>query len=131
MSLDRFPKKPCKHCGQMGHFAYQCRANPRKAMKRVPMKRVGKVTKQWFVTRATWLRNNPPPIDGAYWECYLQIHPWCPVRIDIHTVTLDHVVSRTRDPSLRFTASNLRPACMHCNEMKGSRSLDEVRESVV
>lgn len=127
MSLDRSPKKPCKCCGQMGHYAYQCFANPKKALKRVPVKKVGKQTKQWFITRATWIRRNPPPIDGKYWECYLRIHEWCPVRVDVAHLTLDHVISRTRDPKKRFAQNNLKPACIYCNEMKGSRSLDEVK----
>jgi hypothetical protein len=63
---------------------------------RKPINKVGKQTKQWMITRASWIRKNPPPIEGQYWECYLQIHEWCPVRIDIHKLTLDHVVSRTR-----------------------------------
>lgn len=129
MSLDRTPKKPCKHCGQMGHYAYQCFANPKKALKRTPIKKVGKQTKQWFITRATWIRKNPPPIDGKYWECYLQIHEWCPVRIDVAHLTLDHVVSRTRDPKKRFAQDNLKPACIHCNGMKGSRSVEQVTQA--
>jgi hypothetical protein len=147
--MDRFPKKPCKHCKLTGHFPYQCRYNPKKAIKRAtpkqyntikrsplkrstkPINKIGKTAKQWFVTRATWIRNNPPPIEGQYWECYLQIHPWCPRRIDLAHLTLDHVVSRTRDPSLRFKAENLRPACMPCNEMKGSRALDVVKPKPV
>lgn len=133
MALDNFPKKPCRHCGLTGHFPYQCFANPKKAIKRTelrrstkPIKKVGKNTKQWFKTRATWIRKNPPPIEGQYWECYLQIHEWCPVRIDIHKLTLDHVVSRSRDPSLRFNLENLKPACMYCNTEKGSRSYETV-----
>lgn len=127
MSIDRFPKKPCKHCRQMGHFSYQCFTNPRKALKRVPANKIGKTTKQWFVTRASWIRRHPPTIDGKYWECYLQIHPWCPVRLDINTITLDHVKSRSSAPSLRFADENLRPACKYCNTEKGSRSLDQVK----
>lgn len=124
--MDRQPKKPCKHCGLMGHFPYQCFTNPRKALKRTPIKKVGKQTKQWFITRATWIRKNPPPIEGKYWECYLQIHQWCPIRIDIAHLTLDHVVSRTRDPKLRFNLSNLKPSCIYCNTEKGSRSVEAV-----
>lgn len=141
--MDRTPKKPCKHCGLMGHFSYACYQNPKRAIKalkrsaaikRTPLKRsskpinkIGKTTKQWYITRATWIRKNPPPIEGKYWECYLHIHPWCPGRIDVAHLTLDHVVSRSRDPSLRFNLDNLKPACMACNEMKGSRSLEQVR----
>ena len=131
MSIDRFPKKPCKHCKQMGHFSYQCFTNPRKALKRTPIKKIGKTTKQWFITRETWIRHNPPTIDGKYWICYLQIHPYCPVRLTLETLTLDHVISRSRDPSKRFAADNLRPACMYCNTEKGSKSLDSVKPGAV
>ena len=131
MSIDGFTKKVCKHCGLMGHYSYMCRTNPRKAIKRVPLKKVGKYTKQWFITRATWIKKNPPPIEAQYWECYLQIHPWCPKLIDINALTLDHVVSRTRDPSKRFNLSNLKPACTYCNNMKGSRSLDKIQDGNV
>jgi 5-methylcytosine-specific restriction endonuclease McrA len=143
VALDRFPKKPCKHCGLMGHWSYDCRLNPKKvlkrtaikpstkAIKRSPINKMGKHAKQWFITRATWIRRNPPPIRNQYWECYLQIHEWCPRLVDVHTLTLDHVISRTRDPSLRYTQSNLRPACGYCNDLKGSRSLDEVKPGAV
>lgn len=128
--MDRFPKKPCKYCKQTTHFSYACYQNPKRALKtlkRSPINKVGKYTKQWYITRATWIRKNPPPIDGVWWECYLQIHPWCPKRIDISHLTLDHVVSRSRDPSLRFNLNNLRPCCAYCNELKGSNSLDSVK----
>lgn len=129
--INRAPKKPCKHCGMMGHYPYQCYTNPKKALKRTPLKKVGKQTKQWFITRAGWIRHNPPTIEGKFWECYLRIHPWCPGRIDIAHLTLDHVVSRSSDPKLRFAADNLKPACQYCNNMKGSRSLDQVKPQVV
>jgi 5-methylcytosine-specific restriction endonuclease McrA len=139
--MDRTPKKPCKHCGLMGHFSYACYQNPKRKLKELkrtaikrstkPINKVGKTTKQWFITRATWIKKNPPPIENRYWICYLQIHPWCPVRIDIEHLTLDHVVSRSRAPSLRFNADNLKPACTYCNTEKGSRSLDQVKPQPV
>lgn len=148
--MDRTPKKPCKHCGLTGHFSYSCYQNPKralKALKRTPLRRstkpinrIGKTTKQWFITRATWIRHNPPTIDGQYWECYLRIHPWCSrllttnkdlLRPGVGMLTLDHVVSRSHDSSLRFNMSNLRPACKWCNNEKGSRSLDVVTTSRV
>lgn len=135
--MDRTPKKPCKYCGLTGHFAYACYQNPKRALKALkrtalkrstkPINKIGKTTKQWYITRATWIRHNPPTIEGEFWECYLRIHPWCPGRIDIKHLTLDHVVSRSRDPSLRFNLDNLKPACAYCNEAKGSRSLDIVK----
>lgn len=137
--IDRFPKKPCKFCHdpKPNHFPYTCLANPKVALKRKakvrrsPLKKIGKQTKQWFLTRATWIRKNPPPVDGKYWVCYLQIHPWCPVRLDIEHLTLDHVVARTRDPSKKFSQSNLMPACIYCNDMKGSKSLDQIKHKSV
>lgn len=128
--LDRRPKKPCKHCGLEGHYPWQCYANPRKALKRTPLKKVGKQTKQWLVTRATWIRKNPPDENG-YWYCYLNIHEWCPRRLTLKTLTLDHVVPRTKDHSIKFALDNLRPACYYCNEKKGSRSLDQVKPNGV
>lgn len=115
----------------MGHFPYQCYTNPRKALKRTPIKKVGKQTKQWLITRATWIKKNPPPIEGKYWICYLKIHPWCPIRLDVTHLTLDHVVSRSRDVKLRFNLDNLKPACTYCNNQKGSRSLDKVKPTPV
>lgn len=132
--MDRTPKKPCKHCGLKGHFSYACYQNPKrtlKQLKRSPINKVGKQTKQWLVTRASWIRHNPPPIEGKYWMCYLRIHPWCPGRIDVAHLTLDHVVSRSRDPSQRFKADNLKPACIYCNGEKGSKSLDQVKPDAV
>lgn len=136
--IDRYPKKPCKFCHKEkpNHFPYACPINPKVALKRkvglkrTPIKKIGKQTKQWFVTRATWIKNNPPDKDG-YWYCYLQIHPWCPVRLDIEHLTLDHVVSRSHDPKKRFSADNLRPACKYCNSEKGSRSLDQIKPGPV
>jgi len=128
--MDRTPKKPCKHCGRMGHFSYACYQNPKRALKqlkRSPINKVGKTTKQWLITRATWIKKNPPPVEGQYWICYLKIHPWCPIRIDVAHLTLDHVVSRTRDVKLRFNLDNLQPACKYCNNEKGSRSLEQVK----
>ena len=139
MSIDRFPKKKCKFCGDPTpkHFPYACPVNPKVdlkrkvGLKRTPIKKIGKTTKQWFMTRATWIRKNPPPIEGKYWECYLRIHPYCPGRVDLEHLTLDHVVSRSRDPSLRFNLDNLRPACKWCNTEKGSKALDYVKPGAV
>lgn len=129
--IDRFPKKPCKFCKLMGHFPYQCRANPKVVLKRkvglkrTPLKRVGKQTKQWLVTRATWIRKNPADDEG-YWYCYLQISPWCPKKLTLEMLTIDHVVPRSRDPKLRYAQENLKPCCRYCNELKGSRTLDKL-----
>lgn len=132
--MDRHPKKPCKYCKKANpdHFPYMCRSNPKviarqkAGMKRTPIKKIGKVTQQWIDTRAEWIALNPPPMDGKYWECYLRIHEWCPGRLTLAQLTLDHVVPRSSDSTLRFDHDNLRPACEYCNGMKGSRSLDQL-----
>lgn len=129
--IDRFPKKPCKFCGGSGHFSYLCRYNPKnKDRQYTSIKKTGKYAKQWTITRKTWIRNNPPDQYGN-WYCYLQIHPWCPLKLDARTLTLDHVESRSHAPDKRFKADNLRPACIYCNNMKGSRKLEQVRAEVV
>lgn len=126
--MDRFPKKPCKYCGGMGHFPYMCYKNPKNKKNRYSsLKAKGKYAKQWDKTRETWMRQNPPPIRGKFWECYLQIHEWCPRLIDESKLTLDHVVPRSKAPSLRFDQENLKPACIYCNNMKGSKSLEQVK----
>lgn len=145
--IDRYPKKPCKFCHtpKPNHFPYQCPANPKAmlkrkvGLKRTPLKKIGKQTKQWIITRATWIRRNPPDEQG-YWYCYLRIHPWCTPKLTVDTekvgygvgmLTLDHIVARTRDTSKRFDMENLKPACSYCNDMKGSKSLDEVKPNRV
>lgn len=128
--MDRFPKKACSFCGNMGHFPYQCYKNPKNSFKNNGIKKNGKYAKQWITTRQTWIKNNPPDVDG-YWICYLQIHEWCPIGLTERTLTLDHIVSRSHAPSLRFSADNLRPACIYCNNLKGSRSLEQVKADMV
>jgi len=147
--MDRTPKKPCKHCGLMGHFSYACYQNPKRKLKQLkrteikrstkPINKIGKTTKQWFITRATWIRKNPPDENG-YWYCYLRIHPWCTPKLTLDRdkcgygvgmLTVDHVVARTRDGTKKFSQDNLKPACGYCNEMKGSQSLDKVKPTPV
>lgn len=147
--MDRTPKKPCKHCGLMGHFSYACYQNPKRKLKQLkrteikrstkPINKIGKTTKQWFITRATWIRKNPPDENG-YWYCYLRIHPWCTPKLTLDRdkcgygvgmLTVDHVVARTRDGTKKFSQDNLQPACGYCNEMKGSQSLDKVKPTPV
>jgi 5-methylcytosine-specific restriction endonuclease McrA len=131
--VDKLPSKACKFCmnPKPTHWPYQCKVNPKVILKskvgkrRTPIKKIGKQTKQWFITRATWIRKNPPDENGYYY-CYLKINEWCPGKLTVKTMTLDHIVSRSHDPKLRFSLSNLKPACKYCNLQKGSRSLDQL-----
>ncbi len=103
--------KPCRYCGRQGHQSLVCGYKPNKKLKS------GKVAVRWTQTRKQWMRDNPPP-----WVCYI-----CGKYLDEHTMVIDHVQSRSRHPELRFEVSNLRPACVPCNERKGSRDLEETR----
>ena len=123
--MDSFPKKPCRFCGGTNHFPYACYHNPKvKARMKKGLTLNQKTKKAWLQTRETWIRKNPPPIAGKYWPCYLKLDPRCPGKIDETRMTLDHVVSRSRDPSRRHDLSNLKPACWYCNTLKGSMSIE-------
>lgn len=136
--MDRRPKKQCKFCRKDSpdHFPYGCRLNPKviarqkAGMKRSPIKKIGKRTQEWLDARSQWILDNPPPIEGIYWLCYLQVHPWCPVRLTRDILTLDHVVPRSRDQSRRLDFDNLRPACEYCNSLKGSRTLEQMNRDL-
>lgn len=118
----------CTNCKVNGHYATFCRRIPRVIVarkKRISSK--GKQWKNWQRTRVDWIEANPPSF-GGYWECYLKISPMCPKFLTIDTLTLDHVVGRGRDSKLRYVLSNLKPACSPCNNLKGSQSVEKVRE---
>lgn len=117
--------KRCKYCDGVDHTSFYCRLKPRAAIKakKSPAK-IGKYGKQWLITRATWFERNPAEI----YSCYLQISPYCLREMRQSETTLDHIESRSRHPELRFVLSNLAPCCAPCNELKGSKSLEEVRE---
>ena len=129
--MDSFPKKPCRFCGSMSHFPYMCYLNPKvKERMKKGISLNQKHLKQWLLTRQTWIRKNPPPIGGKYWPCYLKIHPNCRQRVDEKSLTLDHVVSRSRDPSRRYDLTNLRPCCWQCNTMKGSYTIESLENQL-
>lgn len=121
----------CRSCGRSfqrfnalqtkcGTCAYNLHAKPRK-----PMKRLGKIGKQWLDDRQEWITNNPPNHQG-YWECYLRLSPECLGFIGIDQLTLDHVAGRGRNPDKRRDQANFKPACVFCNGLKGSRDLEEL-----
>jgi len=43
-------------------------------------------------------------------------HKW----VHIDDMELDHIISRSRRPDLRYVLSNLAPSCHDCNTEKGS-----------
>lgn len=79
---------------------------------------VGKVKRQWLQVRRQWLTQNPPT-NGDYYECAL-----CGQPVHKDEVTLDHIVTRSHDPNLRYDFDNLQPAHYLCNTARGSMSME-------
>lgn len=80
-------------------------------MKRSRLKRVGPITQKWIETRKFWITQNPPPYTCGI--CHLPVPP--------DEMVLDHILSRSRRPDLRFDLTNLQPAHWRCNTEKGSQ----------
>lgn len=126
--LKTYPTKPCRYCGNLGHWPYQCFKKPKPT--KAKLYQAGKITKQWLLTRKAWFRKNPPEqYPYPHYICYLPGHgewlrpPSYLAGLDnplTEVVTLDHVLSRSRHPELRFTLSNLKPCCFDGNQEKGS-----------
>ena len=133
------PKKPCRYCGELGHYPYKCFYKPMKNAK--PCKfcssskhlswqcfqnpnrleqskkkiKSGKVTVKWIITRKKWFKENP----ADHYVCYI-----CGKWLTPEETTLDHVIPRSRAPHLRYEFSNLKPCCFVCNGEKGSKVYD-------
>jgi 5-methylcytosine-specific restriction endonuclease McrA len=78
---------------------------------------------EWKITRRKWIKKNPADFQG-YWYCVVGGGA-----LTKDTLTLDHNISRSRDPSLRHDLTNLFPMCGKHNFLKGSRSLKEYNDS--
>jgi 5-methylcytosine-specific restriction endonuclease McrA len=73
--------------------------------------------------RQEWFRLHPPDHTGYYY-CALcgKALTLLPELLEAGTerVQLDHILSRNRNPELRFELTNLQPVCGDCNREKGS-----------
>ena len=114
----------CRKCGRsyqrynsLQRLCGVCQYNASKPRKR--LRRIGKVGAKWIETRREYIETHPPDSDGK-WPCYLGVAKNCLKRMTIDELTLDHMLSRTRRPDLRFDQTNLAPCCLPCNELKGS-----------
>lgn len=119
--------KPCKFCGSTSHTGFSCRNRPQKPLKRSafkvkakPLKRIGKYTQLWIETRILWIKLNGS--EGHLCE-------YCGKPLKPEELTLDHKLSRSRRPDLRYELSNLVPACYACNKAKGSLSREEFKST--
>lgn len=119
----------CTYCDRIGHLKVNCFEHKPKIpsylidpeTKRYPpvlraakLKSYGKWAKRWAKTRSQWFIENP----ADNYTCYL-----CGKYLNPEETTLDHVIPRSRAPELRYVMSNLRPCCMTCNSIKGSKVL--------
>lgn len=127
------PSKPCKYCGNTGHFPSSCIRRPRvrkpcshcgselherincSLLKQLATKRTStKATLKWASTRRAWFAEHP----AESYLCYI-----CEAYMPRAETTLDHVRPRSSNKSLRYELSNLEPACIPCQGSKGSKSL--------
>lgn len=83
----------------------------------------GKQERDWLKTRKKWMKLNPPTHEG-YWFCVVGY-----AALDKYALTVDHDVSRSRDPSKRHELDNLNPMCYYHNNDKGSKTLKEYMDS--
>ena len=74
---------------------------------------------RWKVARRKWIKENPPTHEG-YWFCVVGKSP-----LSIENMTLDHDISRSRDPRQRYNQDNLNPMCYKHNSDKQSKSLQQ------
>ena len=115
----------CKHCGAVGkHYSWQCPHQPTKPMRKESQKSRARRIR----TAKTWHELNPPNAYGL-WECYLRIAPNCPIWVNKQTLTLEHVEAKVRNIARKYDVTNIRPACEHCNKLKGSWSLQDLAET--
>lgn len=54
--------------------------------------------------------------------CYLQINKSCPRWMPRHVVTMEHVLSKTKYPEVKYNVINIMPACEFCNKSKLSNT---------
>lgn len=111
--------RPCRYCGGTGHSTIGCYARPKNRL--IPhktMKRIGKQGQKWIRFRAQWFKDNPGP-----YFCYYDGEP-----LKRNEVELDHALSRSRHPELRFDPNNIVVSCHFHNFDKGSRSAEEYLE---
>lgn len=109
--------KPCKHCGAVSHFSFQC-FKVRKPIKtyKLPNK-IGNAGRKTANAVAKWKRTQKPNHEG-YYECYM-CNKW------VTYLEAEHVKSKARHPESRTDPSNFKPTCDDCNDKKRSKDFIE------
>lgn len=113
----------CVQCGRsfarFNSLQRKCGLCAKNMTAKKPMKRLGKIGKQWLSDRQQWIKDNPPDHQG-YWYCVIGNKA-----LTIDSLTVDHDISRGRDQSKRREQRNLQPMCAYHNNAKGSLSTAE------
>lgn len=78
-----------------------------------------KIDGKWIACRKAWFDQNLPNHQGRY-KCAL-----CGKSVLKEETTLDHIVTRSRDPKLKYDLKNLQPAHFLCNHARGSLTMEE------
>lgn len=126
-------KKPCRVCGTefwaSNPLQSTCPLHTNKKIKRVRgLNHTGKVGKQWQKDRAKWIKKTDR--GDHIWHCVIgggaltndkELNSYGAIL----WLTVDHEVSRTRDPSKRKDHDNFQPMCNYHNTNKGSRTTEE------
>jgi 5-methylcytosine-specific restriction endonuclease McrA len=113
-------KKYCDGCN-VTHTTLMCFKKPRSTKKKI------KTDLTWDQTVSKWHLANPA-IHGL-WECYLQISSLCPRQLDKDQLTLEHVIPKVRGRKYKYDINNIKPACVYCNSIKGSQTLEALVKS--
>lgn len=114
--------KPCTLCQSIYHQQISCFQRPKKQPKRTPIKKGGKHEQAWRLFRKRYLELHPSNHEG-YYICYI-----CSKWVEAQDITLDHKVSRSNAPELRYNEDNIEFCCWSCNSKKGSLSLEQYRK---
>lgn len=88
------------------------------------MRKVGKIGQKLIDQREQWFIDNPAP----YYECIYCLFVGLPTCLEEKYVNIEHGMSKTRHPGLRFVKGNLYVSCPGHNEQKGSMDIDEFLE---
>ena len=114
--------KPCTICQSIYHQQTFCSQKPKKQPERTPIKKGGKHEQAWRLFRTRYLELHPSNHEG-YYECYI-----CNRWVETQDITLDHKISRSDAPELRYNQENIGFCCGLCNSKKGSLSLEQYRK---
>ena len=110
-------KPLCTICQSPYHYQSFCPYKKRKAINKV-----GKKAKKNIETSKKW-RNN---LQDKTFTCYLQISPMCPKILTKKTTTPEHRIPKSKGQQYAHDLNNIGHACIFCNSLKGSRSLESL-----